>query len=136
MQKLQEDTCAGACFNKVASIHPATLLEKETIAQVFFVNFVKVLRTTFLKNNSRVLLLILVQSQETERQSGNTGRLNGDLCVVLKFTERPKTTGITSKNNSFPEEIKLFQSEFPANLDEKNVDMVQFRKRWNWKWIF
>ena len=28
---------------------------------------------------------------------GNTGRLNRNLYVMLKFTERPKTPGITSK---------------------------------------
>ena len=36
-------------------------------------------------------------SQETERYSGNTGRLNRNLYVLLKFSERPKTPGITSK---------------------------------------
>ena len=30
-------------------------------------------------------------------QSGNTGRLNKNLYVMLKITERPKTPGITSK---------------------------------------
>ena len=30
-------------------------------------------------------------------QSGNTGRLNRNLYDLLKFTERPKTPGITSK---------------------------------------
>ena len=29
--------------------------------------------------------------------SGNTGRLNTNLYVMLKFTERPKTPGMTSK---------------------------------------
>ena len=30
-------------------------------------------------------------------QSGNTGRLNRNLYVMLKFTERPKAPGMTSK---------------------------------------
>ena len=30
---------------------------------------------------------------------------------------------------------KLFAADFCANLDETNTDMVQFTKRWNWKWI-
>ena len=34
-------------------------------------------------------------------QSGNTGRLNRNLYVMLKFTERPKTPGITSKKHDF-----------------------------------
>ena len=64
------------------------------------------------------------------------GRLNRNLYVMLKFTERPKTPGITSKKNmAFPEGNKLFAGDFRANLDETNADMVQFTKRWNWKWI-
>ena len=64
------------------------------------------------------------------------GRLNRNLYVMLKFTERPKTPGITSKKNmAFPEGNKLFAGDFRANLDETNVDMVQFTNRWNWKWI-
>ena len=63
------------------------------------------------------------------------GRLNRNLYVMLKFTERPKTPGITSKKNmAFPEGNKLFAGDFRANLDETNADMVQFTKRWNWKW--
>ena len=56
---------------------------------------------------------------------------------MLKFTERPKTPGslIKRKNMAFPEGNKLFAGDLHANLDETNVDMVQFTKRWNWKWI-
>ena len=55
---------------------------------------------------------------------------------MLKSTERPKTPGITSKKNmAFPEGNELFAGDFRANLDETNADMVQFTKRWNWKWI-
>ena len=53
---------------------------------------------------------------------------------MLKFTERPKTLGIT-KNMAFPERNKLFAGDLRPNLDEANADMVQFTKRWNWKWI-
>ena len=64
------------------------------------------------------------------------GRLNRNLYVMLKFTERPKTLGITSKKKmTFSEGNKLFAGDFRANLDETNADMVQFTKRWNWKWI-
>ena len=52
-------------------------------------------------------------SQETERQSGSTGCLNRNLCLVLKFTERPKTPGMTSKKNiAFPKANKLFAGDF------------------------
>ena len=65
-------------------------------------------------------------------QSGNTGRLNRNLYVMLKFTERPKTPGMASKKTLLS--LKGI-SRFCANLDETKVDMVQFTKRWNQKWI-
>ena len=36
---------------------------------------------------------------------------------------------------AFLEGNKLFAGDLRANLDEINADMVQFTKRWNWKWI-
>ena len=39
------------------------------------------------------------------------------------------------KNIAFPNENKLFAGDFCANLDETKTDMVQFTKKWNWKWI-
>ena len=35
----------------------------------------------------------------------------------------------------FSEGNQLFADDFHANLDEANADMVQFTKKWNWKWI-
>ena len=57
---------------------------------------------------------------------------------MLKFTEQPKTPGITlktKKNVAFPEGNKLFVGDLHANLDETNADMIQFTKRWSWKKI-
>ena len=45
---------------------------------------------------------------------------------MLKFTERPKAAGRTSKKIAFPEGNKLFAWGFRANLDET---MFQFIKR-------
>ena len=65
------------------------------------------------------------------------GRLNRNLDVMLKFTERPKTPGITSKKTLLSVKgmkgNKFFAGDFPANLDETNAYMVKFIKRWNWK---
>ena len=47
----------------------------------------------------------------------------------------PKYWESLQKNMAFSEENKLFASDFRANLDETNADMVQFTKRWKWKWI-
>ena len=47
---------------------------------------------------------------------------------MLKFTERPKAPGMTSKKTLLSlKEI----SRFCANLDKTKADMVQFTKRWN-----
>ena len=37
---------------------------------------------------------------------------------------------------AFSEGNQLFTGDFCANLDETDADMVQFTKRWKWKWIF
>ena len=47
--------------------------------------------------------------------------------LMLKFTEGPKTPGITSKKSqkkpiAFPKGNKLFAGDFFANLDETNTD--------------
>ena len=49
--------CQGLCFNKVAGRRPTNLLKKEILAQVFPVNFAKLLRTPFLQNTFGGLLL-------------------------------------------------------------------------------
>ena len=51
-----------------------------------------------------------------------------EIFVMLKFTERPKKPGMTSKKTLLS--LKGI-SRFCANLDEIKADMVQFRKRWN-----
>ena len=56
------------------------------------------------------------------------------LCWNLPSS--PKHRGwLQKKNIAFPEGNKLFAGTFPANLDKTNADMVQFTKRYNWKWI-
>ena len=57
------------------------------------------------------------------------GHLNRNLHVMLKFTKRPKTPGMDSKKIAFPEGNKLFSGDCHTNLDETNVDIVQFTKR-------
>ena len=51
----------------------------------------EVFKQFFCKYNFFVNVNIVIRN----RQSGNTGRLNRNLCVMLKFTERPKTPGMT-----------------------------------------
>ena len=49
--------CQSFFFNKVAGLRPATLLMKRLWHRCFPVNFVKVIRTSFLQNTSGRLLL-------------------------------------------------------------------------------
>ena len=49
--------CQSLFFNKVAGLRPATLLKKKLWQRYFPVNFAEFLRTPFLQNTSRRLLL-------------------------------------------------------------------------------
>ena len=49
--------CQSLFFNKAAGLRPTTLLKKRLWHRCFPVNFVKFLRTTFLQNSSKWLLL-------------------------------------------------------------------------------
>ena len=48
---------------------------------------------------------------------------------MFKYTERPNTPQINSKNMTIPEENKLFADDLRCNLDETNADIVQFTTR-------
>ena len=49
--------CQSLIFNKVAGLRPATLLRKRLWCRCLPVNFAKLLRTAFLQNTSKRLLL-------------------------------------------------------------------------------
>ena len=56
------------------------------------------LKSNYLPNNE-FLLFVDVNGLGLTIVTRNTGRLNRNLHVMLKFTERPKTPGITSKKS-------------------------------------
>ena len=56
--------CQSFFFNKVASLRPATLLKKSLWHKCFPVNFAKFLRTSFVTEHLRWLLLS-IKSNET-----------------------------------------------------------------------
>ena len=58
----EKNQCQGLFFNKVAGLRPATLLKKRLWHRCFPVNFVKVVRTSFLQNTSGRLLLVVLKS--------------------------------------------------------------------------
>ena len=47
----------------------------------------------------------------------------------------PKHRGSFFKNMAFSEGNQLFAGDFHTFLDEINASMLQFTKKWNWKWI-
>ena len=59
---LQESTCVGVSFYKVAGLQPATLFKRDPNTGVFLRNFAKFLRTPFLKNIYFFILKTLLQS--------------------------------------------------------------------------
>ena len=59
-QNSQENTCARASVNKVTGLRSATLLKKRPWHMCFPVNFAKFLRTPFLTDHLRWLLLFVV----------------------------------------------------------------------------
>ena len=55
-------------------------------------------------------------------------RLNTNLYVMLKFTKRPKTPGITLRKHGLLLRESAISRDFRVNLDETNADMAQFTK--------
>ena len=69
--------------------------------------FVILFKRLFQKDSVYLIIDRTLRLRETivirNRNSGNTGRLNRNLYVMLKFTKRPKTPGMTSKKkHCFP----------------------------------
>ena len=64
---------------------PATFLDKETLAQVFPVNFAKFLRTCFLQNTSgRLLLIVLNTPSEYTYFYIAKNNISDTFCLFLK----------------------------------------------------
>ena len=57
---IRKQLCQSLIFNKVAGPRPATLLKKRLWHRCFHVNFVKFLRTPFLTEHPRWLLLMFL----------------------------------------------------------------------------
>ena len=62
LENSQKNTCARVSFLIKLQAEPATLLKKRLWHRCFPVNFVKFLRTPFLQNTSRRLLVDLLQN--------------------------------------------------------------------------
>ena len=60
-QNSHENKCVSLFFNKVAGLRPATLLKKRSRHECFPVNFANFLKTLFLKEPLRWLLLNLLK---------------------------------------------------------------------------
>ena len=77
------------------------------------------------------------QSQETD--SLETRAVLIEISIYVEIYRAAQKTGDHFKKTWLSlkgmKENKLFAGDFRTNLDETNADMVQFIKRWNWKWI-
>ena len=70
LQNSQENTCARASFLIKLQAEACNFIEKETLAQVYFpVNFPKFLRTPFLTEHLRWLLLTIVARSTMQNRS-------------------------------------------------------------------
>ena len=49
--------------------------------------------------------------------------------LYSNFPSGPKHRGSLQKDMAFSEGNQLFAGDFPANMDERNADMVKFTKR-------
>ena len=80
--------------------------------------------------------LSLNHSHKKRKDSLETRAVLKEIFMLCWNLENgPKHRGWLQKNIAFPEVNKLFTSDFRANLNETNADMIQFIKSWNWKWI-
>ena len=70
----------------------------------------------------------IARNHSHKKHSLETRAVLIEIFVMLKFTEWPKTPGMTSKKTLLS--LKGI-SRFCANLDETKADMDQFTKRWN-----
>ena len=83
--------CQSLFFNKVVGLRPGIFIKKETMAQVFSVNFAKFLSTPFLKELLRWLLLhlayIISKKVNTQQWRFSIRNRNSRLEVFLKISQ-------------------------------------------------
>ena len=72
-------------------------------------------------------------SQETERQSANTGHVHSNLYLILGFTVRPKTTKIIFKNMVYTKIDQPLRDYTHDILDKTELNIIQTRTKWKWK---
>ena len=87
--------CQGLFFNKVEGLRPVTLLKKRLWHRCFPVNFVNLLRTTFLQNTSGGLLLNVKLLYENDTQPL---RKNISIKQTLKVQLLTRTFSIKSSH--------------------------------------
>ena len=78
---------------------------------------------------------MLSLSQDMKKESG-LRTIYIEISIILKFMERrPKTPGIIFKKYGMPQRKSTACGDFYAVLDEKDADIFQNTKKWNWGWI-
>ena len=101
-------------FNKVTGLYPATSVKVRTPAQVFSGEFSEILKTTFLQNTSRRLLLFYRKKHFINKIARNS----------LRKWEKMETA--CKKNNHKTKTSSLFTSNLHILLLFKNVFISLF----------
>ena len=96
--------CQGLFFNKVAGLRPATLLKKRLWHRCFPVNFVNLLRTTFLQNTSGGLLLNVKLLYENYTQP-----LRKNISIKQMFKVQLLTRTLSIKSSQICPMIRYLQ---------------------------
>ena len=79
---------------------------------------------------------VLGQSHKKWKDSPETRGVLIEISKLCWSLPRvPKQQGLLQKKYAICWRDKLFAGDLRVNLVEKNADMVQITKRWNWKWI-
>ena len=72
---------------------------------------------------------MFAHSHKKRKDSLEIGTVCIEICVILKFNERPKTPGIIFKKVS----LSFPAGDLHAALVKIKIDMLQILKKWNWK---
>ena len=81
------------------------------------------------------LLTRPLHSHKKRKDSLKTRAVLIEICYVEIYRAAQNTGDHFKKTWLFLKGISCLQVGLRTNLDETSADMVQFTKRWNWKWI-
>ena len=126
-QNSQENTCPRVSFfNKVVGLRPAILLNKRVWHRCFPVKFVKFLRTPFLQNTSRRLLLTIVSDDLTKTKRRTQCTKFGIRCKIRYPLLRSSLLCVRGSRKMSSEYVQLNTVTFSAiDLAKNNESLIK-----------